>query len=155
MIQSILNRLFQHVDIASGGDLYLRRWRVLRLGRLRVNLHYIARSDADQELHDHPWNYLSIILWGGYREETFIERPHWSDRSLPPTRFEWCGMGRILRRHAWQAHRLELDRPAWTLVFLGRNRRQWGFWTRDRWWVYWRDFLNVPEGAPSADFGDP
>lgn len=39
-----------------------------------VKVHNILLSD-DACLHDHPWHFLSIILWGGYLEHRTIERP--------------------------------------------------------------------------------
>lgn len=33
-------------------------------------LHKFLRSDADRELHDHPWPFKAVILWRGYYEET-------------------------------------------------------------------------------------
>ena len=34
----------------------------------RIYLHHFLRSDHDRALHDHPWNFVSIILRGGYWE---------------------------------------------------------------------------------------
>lgn len=33
-----------------------------------IKLHHILLSDEDRDCHDHPWSFLSIILWGGYFE---------------------------------------------------------------------------------------
>ena len=38
-------------------------------GRGRVYLHQWLRGDPDPRLHNHPWNALSIMLAGQYREE--------------------------------------------------------------------------------------
>jgi len=32
----------------------------------------IIHSDIE-DFHDHPWNYISIILWGGYKETQWKE----------------------------------------------------------------------------------
>lgn len=42
----------------------------------RIYLHKFLRSDHDRALHDHPWNFVSIILKGGYWE--FAD-----DRAIP------------------------------------------------------------------------
>ena len=34
-----------------------------------IFLHRFLKSDPD-DLHDHPWNYRTLILWGGYWEYT-------------------------------------------------------------------------------------
>lgn len=31
-------------------------------------LHCFLRSDDDRALHDHPWNFVSLLLFGGYKE---------------------------------------------------------------------------------------
>jgi hypothetical protein len=48
------------------------RSRTIHLGGngVQLYLHKIMRSDADRELHDHPWAFASLILWRGYHEET-------------------------------------------------------------------------------------
>jgi len=34
-------------------------------------LHYFFASDVEEELHDHPWSALALILAGGYVEERY------------------------------------------------------------------------------------
>src|SRR6266478_4256458 len=53
-------------------------------GRGRIYLHHIMRSDYDRAMHDHPWSFKSILLWGGYREHTT-----WTDLELRPCRGKW------------------------------------------------------------------
>jgi hypothetical protein len=111
-----------------------------------VKLHHILRSDDDRDLHDHPWSFLSIILWGGY----FEHRPtQWCEncgRSMiglnrfcnaggahhhALTEKTWHGPGSVLWRPAPSVHRLELPagKTVWSLVFTGPKRREWGFHT--------------------------
>lgn len=71
---------------------------------------------------------VAICYWCG------IAREHWTRRT-------WYGPGSILWRPAPSIHRLELPEPtrsplnvpedntAWTLVFTGPKRREWGFHT--------------------------
>lgn len=123
---------------------YLTRYAFPRLGPVRPALHIFHRSDAD-ELHDHPWPFVSIILWRGYIEETPTQ--HKSDGDLGLVDFEkrhhftkrkrvWSGM--ILFRPATHVHRVELvdEKPAVTLVFFGVRCRSWGFFTRRGWQVF-------------------
>lgn len=50
---------------------WLIRWKLeTPFGALYV--HRFLRSDA-HEHHDHPWNFVSIILWRGYFEETVCQ----------------------------------------------------------------------------------
>jgi hypothetical protein len=124
----------RQVIYGDKGEPYLIRWALnTRFGG--VKLHHILRSDEDRDCHDHPWSFLSIILRGGYFEHT----PHPNfERS---TQRRWYGPGSILWRPAPSIHRLELPEPtrsplnvpedntAWSLVFTGPKKREWGFHT--------------------------
>jgi hypothetical protein len=100
---------------------YLTRYNFPRIGPVRLAIHVFHRSDAD-DLHDHPWPFMSIILWRGYVEETPSGRKR-----------KWPGM--ILIRRAEHRHRVELigGKKAITLVFFGKRWREWGFWTPLGW----------------------
>lgn len=102
----------------------------------QLYLHHILRSDADRELHDHPWAFVSIILWRGYREETqWGEWWHWGTK----LQRKWPGF--ILFRAAEHRHRLHLvGGPAWSLVFTSLKKRTWGFW-RTGCFIPWREFV--------------
>jgi hypothetical protein len=120
-------------------DVYLRRYYVYR-GKRRphIYLHHIIRSDYDRACHDHPWGFTSLILWGGYLEhqEMACEPDgdggyfNWTTRRRP---------GTIIRHKATDLHRLELTKPAWTLVFTGPREREWGFRTTDKGWIPWKE----------------
>src|SRR5262245_38321463 len=85
---------------------YLSRWylsgRRNQQARAGVYLHRIQRSDYD-EMHDHPWPFVSLILAGGYFEET--PGPGWADGTGPRVR-RWYGPGRLLVRPANWIHRI-------------------------------------------------
>lgn len=131
---------FFRFDICDEGDgaLYLRRFVLARTPWGSVYLHHIVRSDRDRCLHDHPWNAWIAILWGGYHEELWTGDG--SEMFLRRT-------GSVRRFPAETRHRVILrDRngrevPAWTLCFVTRKVREWGFWQRGV-WVQWRQFLN-------------
>lgn len=110
----------ERFDIGRNGDIYLVRytlWGQRFSGRYRVFLHHFLRSDYEGAFHDHPWPFVSIILKGGYWENTVRGR-------------HWYGPGRILARQADHRHYVELpkDKECWTLVFVGQKVRSWGFW---------------------------
>lgn len=102
---------------------YMRRWRFKTpWGMLRI--HHILRSDDRDHLHDHPMDFVSFILWGGYVEYT---------PNLPPKKY---GPGSVVVRRAEDLHALELcdkKRGAWTLLLTPPFRRKWGFATPDGW----------------------
>lgn len=109
---------------------YLTRWFLVRFAWLGVFLHYFHRSDEDRALHDHPWSFITIILWRGYLEHT----PKGCFRRWP---------GQVCWRPAEWKHRVELigGKPAVTIVVRFRKRREWGFWERTgfvQWNLWWQ-----------------
>lgn len=117
-------RIIQRND----GAPYLIRYYILRTPWFRIRLHNILLSDYDC-LHDHPWNFLSIVLWNGY-DEIFNDKPIPLRHKAP----------KILYRKAEDRHRLIVNKPAWTLVFMFKRRRQWGFFTK-KGWKFWEDYV--------------
>lgn len=107
---------------------YLRRWWVIPRNRIaNVYLHRFGDSDG-QDVHDHPWFNVSIILRGRYREH--FHDGTWRDRRA----------GMVVARQARLLHRLEvLDGPVWTLFLTGPVLREWGFMTRSG-WVHWDQY---------------
>lgn len=124
-----------------GGD-YMRRW-VLRtpIGMLRI--HHILRSDDDRHFHDHPMDFVSFIVRGGYVEHRPGKEP------------AVCQAGSVVVRRAEDLHALKLlGRSAWTLVFTGPVRRRWGFQTEGGWidadvYAAWRAGKHVAVGVES------
>lgn len=127
---------------------YLRRWFITRWtddnhplkGKRLPNsmLHHILDSDDDRALHDHPWDNMSIVVWGGYVEHVFA-RPPVEGMELPPVIQKRRRAGSIVFRRAELAHRLVLNKrwnhmnsdalvPCWTIFITWRKRREWGFW---------------------------
>jgi hypothetical protein len=121
-IDRLLMRIFRYFVIEGAtGDPYLARYKLFRCPWFKVFLHHILRSDEDPDLHDHPWNFVSLILWSGYIEH------------LPGDVVRRMRAWDVIRHRARDAHRLILDRPAWTLVLVTGKKRSWGFHTRQGW----------------------
>lgn len=124
-------------DFPIGGreNPYLERWWIIpRNEQQNVYLHRILRDDDDRALHDHPWENISYVIAGTYREitpdGTFIRQP-----------------GDIVRRQATDMHRLELidGEPCVSLFFTGPKVRDWGF-DCPKGWVHWQDFTAGDNG---------
>lgn len=117
---------------------YMKRWIAMFAGRT-IHLHNILESDAGRDFHDHPWNFTSLILSGGYVEHV----PGCRCEALhkPVTRpCHFYGPGSIVRHRAEDLHRLVLiEGPAWTLVLTSQYKRGWGFQT-PKGWVPYRDY---------------
>lgn len=121
-------------------EVYLRRWYLWRTkSGASIRLHHICLPDQDQDPHDHPWWFLSIVLFGGY-DERWI-------RHLPGAKGGWRLYFRKVRRfsfhRATDGHKItHLRRPkrgAWTIIITGRERNQWGFLTPTG-KVPWREY---------------
>lgn len=94
---------------------YLIRW-VLDLGFCSIRLHHWIASDDQRHHHDHPWWFLTLVLWGSYL-----------DRS--PSGYTMMIPGRWAYRPAIHQHTaLVSPGGCWTLLLCGPESREWGFW---------------------------
>ena len=170
-LERLLLWLLPHFDIIKDIEgpnhskhtvLYLRRYYLWRSKWIGMNfgdlyLHQIVRSDDDPDPHDHPWNFRSFILSGGYTDEAWMftdldghgngyrTRLPGSDDPVraPATRF----------RHRRHIHRVILrnGEPAWTLVWTtgythdADGNAEWAFITEER-RVPWREYLGLTKG---------
>lgn len=136
-------------------NLYLTRFMLspdTRFGR--VYLHRFSREDNDRDPHDHPFNFFTLPLNQGYREEVY-EHGVKCVRVIHAPRLRWSF------RPALHTHRVtETDSgawPLWTLVLRGPNVRKWGFWVfndqdapgfhvpKQRSWIHWKRYVNSTE----------
>ena len=145
----------------------LVRWILFRAPFLGCYLHKLNRSDHDRALHDHPWNFITVVLRRGYTEcyevtdrsshdcrcmHSVVEHARFSGMCTVP----WCSCDcfeypvrdafvfhppliPFFRPAEWKHRVIIHGRPAWTLVFVFRRRRAWGFWT-DKGWCWWRKY---------------
>lgn len=102
-------------------ELYLTRWRIISTPMASLYLHRIGTPDSRPTLHDHPWSFVSIILKGGYTEMRLDKHDH-------TTRRRFVRFVNVMRRD--DAHYIERlhGGPVWSLLFVGRRRRTWGYW---------------------------
>src|SRR6516225_10784333 len=104
------------------GEPYMRRYFLLGTPQSSpcARYHQILQSDP-QDFHDHPWDFISVIIDG-----TYIETTPTSEQEFTP--------GSVLIRTAEQLHRLTIPNgPVWTFVTTGKVRRTWGFNTPNGW----------------------
>lgn len=128
---SRFERVFIRPDCEYGpGPLFLVRWWLWGAAKRSVlgtalMVHLFVRSDGDDELHDHPWDFIAIPLSNGYWERT-EQGTFWRRRFIPMWRpAEW--------RHAVK---LDDNVPVWTLCLRFKKRRTWGF-IRNGIWTKW------------------
>lgn len=130
----LLDRLFRLEEINGSGTCptYLYRWTLFRVPGVTCYLHHFVGDDWSRDLHDHPKRFISIGLWGQYIEYTPHGRTHFFApwiRSFPATHIHRLVLNPVTRQ------------PCWTLVFVLRAVREWGFWRAGR-WVHWRTYVN-------------
>ena len=98
---------------------YLIRW-VLDFHYFSLRLHCWLHGDDPRYLHDHPWNFWSLVLYGQIYD---------------------CGtQGTVIRRagdlnyfKADYAHTVNVYNPTWTLILTGPViRPRWGFWVNGK-----------------------
>lgn len=112
---------------------YAYRW-VLDLGKFgSIRLHHWLRSDDKRAKHDHPSDFVTLVLKGGYTDlgrkdaclTCNLKQPecpdcHFTERMTP---------GSIKRRAAEHRHTVDVDPGGcWTLLYFWPERRKWGFW---------------------------
>ena len=113
----------------NGTD-YLQRYYMFLKNRdtfpFNIFIHKFLNSD-DDDMHNHPWSYFTIILKGGYWEETFVDNdPTHSEGKMK----KWCGPGYFQYSNADHIHRITLKQnvDCWTLFIPFSQKQNWGFW---------------------------
>lgn len=99
------------------------RYYILKTKFFEVYIHQFMDAD-DYIFHDHPWNFLTLILAGKYLEEQ------------PSGRTRWLRAGRLVFRRSSFRHRVdvpdELRGRVWTLVIAGKRTRKWSFFDKQQ-----------------------
>lgn len=144
--------LFKWFDIPDSRDqdyTYLRRLRIVQTPWFAFLLHFIFVPDLDQDPHDHPWNFWSFVVRGGYTER-FFEFVH--DRNFSHFR----------KRHLrWSLHRMRVEHAhqidgisprTCTLLFVGRRQRDWGFWMSEG-FIPWKTYNQRKYGFTDKSLG--
>jgi hypothetical protein len=115
---------------------YLERYYLFLKDRKKfpfnVFLHKFLKGDPD-DVHDHPWPYVTLILKGGYYEWVPTFNPYTGDK-VGETRY-WRGPGHFRICKPTSYHRIELAEgvTAWTLFMPGPQTREWGFFVNNKW----------------------
>jgi len=125
-----LSNLFLVKEIRSKtGELHFQRWVLFALPFLRIYLHKICLPDYDEHMHDHPWNFISIILKGGYLEK-FSNGPNYDIVS-----YNHNNPGTIVKRNREQVHKIEklFKISSWSLVLAWGEYQIWGYRIGSEW----------------------
>lgn len=114
---------------------YLERYYLFLKDRKKfpfnIFLHKFLKGDPD-DVHDHPWPYATLILKGGYYE--WVAKFNNQGQKIGEIR-HWRGPGHFRICSSNNFHRIELHPgiTAWTLFMPGPQKRDWGFWVKNKW----------------------
>lgn len=113
-------------------------WMFQKLG-IAIRVHKILRSDNGRDFHNHPWNFITILLKGSYFEII----PKFNESGIYQGELKtFYTSGDLLYRKHSHFHRLNLlvsrifnnrkiveiqYTPVWTLFITFRKKRTWGF----------------------------
>jgi hypothetical protein len=134
----------------EGNDPYLIRYYMLHIDRddnggfpFNIFIHKFVKGD-DADKHDHPWNFFTLILSGGYHEE--FEKMV-DGRKVTLTEFRYPGFFQYVKStHTHRvilptetkmvmgygtAHPVTTTKGCWTLFVPFKKNREWGFWRKN------------------------
>ncbi|WP_439870166.1 hypothetical protein ACTACT_06570 [Pseudomonas syringae] len=132
---------YLHIRSADGQEVYMGRWwlfnacdRGTHLGRIRwcswsIRVHHIMRPDADRDLHDHPWNALTVILRGWYTEQRLLDVGIPPGTAMEVTEYINRMPGDTAQLNHGEYHRIDKVSPGgvYTLFITSRWKGDWGF----------------------------
>lgn len=147
-------------------DVYLVRYIVVKSKYLCIYIHRFLRSDTSDP-HDHPWNFITYIVSGGYQEHFYdVNQPtkgkkkylsYWTKKintRLP---------GSIAYRRATDIHSVvvpkkytlaTLEEAPLTACIMFSRKRHWGFWPlKDKGskFIDWRNYLQINPYDPRVE----
>ncbi len=138
----------EHITGRGDEEVYMSRYWLVGSNKSRwaLMLHKMHRPDDDDCHHDHPWSFLTLILYGGYVEQV-TRKCGLEDCKLSHVITRHNRPGMLLFRRAEHTHRIHSlpSGHCWTLVLRFKKSRPWGFVTKLG-WVAWRRFIDERAG---------
>lgn len=151
-------------------DIYLIRYLLVNTRFFNFYIHRFLRSDHDVP-HDHPWDFITYVVDGEYREEKYEDPTGFylkSDTDFQKV-YNYRGKGSLVFRKATDVHKvkveesvpvLEKERAPLTICITGPRKRTWGFWEGDiildgmsgteqvnSKFIKWTDYLGVKDDS--------
>ena len=142
------------------GTVYLIRYIVFKSQYMCLYIHRFMRSDSDDP-HDHPWNFFTYVISGGYSEVTYDRNGMDAYNSTNGNMFwhmkvNYRRPGSIAYRRCNDIHQVvvdkardmgEVEEAPLTVCLMGPRKRQWGFWLNEMngaGFLDWREYLHIP-----------
>lgn len=102
---------------SKDGVLHFRRYLLFSTKWFDCYLHRIYMPDNDLHLHNHPWSFWGIILWGEYIEE---KEKGFTSRGIG----SWAGGDETY------FHKIKkIVKTTTSLFFVGKKTNVWGYKT--------------------------
>jgi hypothetical protein len=95
----------------------LRRWKLEHKSGWSIRLHHWVKGDPEPYQHAHPWNFLTIILSGGYDD---VGEGRAADRLRAPA-FRFRPLG-------WRHSIINVLPRTWSIIITGPKVTKWRFW---------------------------
>jgi len=116
---------------------YMERW-VIDFKLFSIRLHHWRKSDDSEYLHDHPWWFISWVIYGSYTDiwstssGLFVRyknhRPRWSIQKFPSSHI----------------HTVKIpESGCWTILLCGPVEHDWGFYVKDKFIKFKRYFHKI------------
>lgn len=157
-LRGLLERTVEVEVIGQEACPLMLRWTFLDWGFVKTMIHYFPAETTDRDPHDHPRPFVTLVLRGNYRDESW----DWREFSWDPRKKqEWKNERTVERvragafryRRAEHLHIVETDAVGcWTLVVMGPIMREWGFvrLTSGGWWP-WGKYVQKFGGVIRCD----
>lgn len=120
-------KLFKTVKtiVSKEGVLHFKRFAIIECSLFNIYIHRIYHEDEEKHMHDHPWDYVSVLLRGKFIEKTVNGHSGW----IRPIS--------VIKRKAEDFHKIQAlgigCSHLTTLFFTGKRRREWGYDTEKGW----------------------
>lgn len=114
----------------SDGRVYLDRWGVGLWWLGSIYLHKMSAPDPGEDLHDHPWDFVTIPLVGGYQESRARVRNDSARgrvRGFARAEIRRPFQPRVMRRDECHTITHLMAKTSWSLVITGPVKQDWGF----------------------------
>lgn len=98
------------------GELHFKRFSIFACRYFSIYIHHIYKADQDKHLHNHPWNYVSMVIKGSYLEQSVAGVNH-----IMPFSFNYAKRNRfhkILKLN---------DEKVISIFITGKRHKTWGY----------------------------